>query len=484
MHAGAGDRHHRDGHPGAVLKKAARVSLAKELAILSEAESNEVLAELTPEQLESLAYDWATWARPEQLPPELGNDGMPWNTWVYLAGRGTGKTRAGAEWLRAEVCGATPLGAGRRKRFAIIGETSKDVRDVLIEGESGLLAVHPRDFRPIYKPSVATLEWPNGARATLYNGTEPDQLRGPQFDGALVDELAKYRYAQDTWDMLQFGLRLGNHPRAMVTTTPRPIKLLKDLVKDPKSAVTRGKTEDNAENLAASFLLQVRARYAGTRLGRQELDAELLEDVPGALWRRSNLDEYRVKPAGLPDMKRIVVAVDPAAKAKDSQRGENGAETGIVTCGLGVDGRGYVLDDSTTIEGPDKWGRLAVAAYDRNQADAIVAEINNGGDMVPFVIRSVRDSIKVIVVTASRGKVTRAEPVSALYEQGRVSHVGSFAALEDQMCAFTVTDADDVSLKDRTDALVWAFTELFPALVTVKKRKWADKWAGRRGWMG
>jgi phage terminase large subunit-like protein len=460
------------------------MSLARDLASLSEAESNEVLSSLSPEQLEALKYDWPTWARPEQLAPEAGNDGTPWNTWLYLAGRGTGKTRSGVEWLRAEVCGATPLAAGRRKRIAIIGETSKDVRDVLIEGESGLLAVHPPAFRPHYKPSVATLEWPNGAKATLYNGTEPDQLRGPQFDGALVDELAKYRYAQDTWDMLQFGLRLGNHPRVMVTTTPRPIKLLKDLVKDGKSAVTRGKTYDNAENLAPSFLAQVKARYAGTRLGRQELDAELLEDVPGALWRRSNLDEYRVKPAQLPDMKRIVVAVDPAAKAKESQRGDNGAETGIVTCGLGVDGRGYVLDDSTTIEGPDKWGKLTVAAYRRNEADAIVAEINNGGDMVPFVIRSVDPNIKVIVVTASRGKVTRAEPVSALYDQGRISHVGCFPQLEDQMCQFTVTDADDVTLKDRADALVWAFTELFPALVKVKKRGWKDKWAGRRGgWM-
>jgi phage terminase large subunit-like protein len=299
-----------------------------------------------------------------------------------------------------------------------------------------------------------------------------------------VDELAKYRYAQETWDMLQFGLRLGKHPRAMVTTTPRPIKLLKDIVKDAKTAVTRGKTYDNAENLAASFLAAVKAKYAGTRLGRQELDAELLEDVPGALWRRSNLDEHRTTPARIPDMRRIVVSVDPAAKAKESQRGDNGAETGIVTCGLGTDGRGYVLDDSTTIEGPDKWGRLAVAAYHRNKADAIICEINNGGDMVPFVIRSVDASIKVIVVTASRGKVTRAEPVSALYEQGRVSHVGCFAQLEDQMCAFTTTDADDVTLKDRTDALVWAFTELFPALVTVKKRAWRDKWAGRRGgWM-
>ena len=461
------------------------MSLARDLATLPEAEQNALLSELTAEQLERLAYDWPTWARPEQLAPQFGNDGTPWNTWVYLAGRGTGKTRSGVEWLRAEVTGATPLAAGLRKRIAIVGETSKDVRDVLIEGESGLLAVHPKDFRPTYEPSKARLTWPNGAAATLYNGTEPDQLRGPQFDGALVDELAKYRYARETWDMLQFGLRLGVHPRAMVTTTPRPIQVLKDILKDPKTALTRGKTYDNAENLAESFLKAVKARYAGTRLGRQELDAELLEDVPGALWRRGLLDEHRRTHKQLPDMKRIVVSIDPAAKAKENQRSEEGAETGIVTCGLGVDGRGYVLDDSTTVEGPDRWGKLAVAAYDRNSADAIVAEINNGGDMVPFVIRSVRPAVKVIVVTASRGKITRAEPISALYEQGRISHVGSFAALEDQMCAFTTTDADDKKLKDRVDALVWGMTELFPDLVKVTKRKWTDKWAGRRsGWMG
>jgi len=461
------------------------MTLAKDLAGLSEADQNEVLSGLTAEQIEELAFSWGVWARPEQLAPEVGNDGAPWNTWIYLAGRGTGKTRSGVEWLRGEVCGSTPLAVGKRKRIAIIGETSKDVRDVLIEGESGLLAVHPKAYRPHYEPSKARVTWPNGAVATLYNGTEPDQLRGPQFDGALVDELAKYRYAQDTWDMLQFGLRLGSHPRAMVTTTPRPIVLLKQLILDGKTAVTRGKTYDNAENLAASFLLAVKARYAGTRLGRQELDAELLEDVPGALWRRALFDEHRKKPAQLPDMRRVIVAVDPAAKAKANQRGEDGAETGIVVCGLGVDGRGYVLDDATTTEGPDKWGRLAIAAYDRHSADAVVAEINNGGDMVPFVIRSVRESVKVVVVTASRGKVPRAEPVSALYEQGRISHVGSFAALEDQMCAFTNTDAEDKALKDRVDALVWGFTELFPALVKVVKKKWTDKWVGRGGgtWM-
>jgi phage terminase large subunit-like protein len=460
--------------------------LAEELAGLTQDELAEVLGNLPAEYLEALQHDWPLWARPEQMPPTIGNDCTPWNTWVYLAGRGTGKTRSGVEWLRSEVCGRTPLAAGRRKRFAIIGETSKDVRDVLIEGESGLMAVHPKDFRPTYESSKARLTWPNGAIATIYNGTEPDQLRGPQFDGALVDELAKYRYAQDCWDMLQFGMRLGSHPRVMVTTTPRPIPLLKAIVKDPKTAVTRGKTWDNAENLPASYLQTLKARYEGTRLGRQEIDAEMLEDTPGALWRRSILDDKRVVPGQLPAMKRVVVAIDPAAKAKASQRTDSGAETGIVCCGLGADGRGYVLDDQTTYEGPDKWGKTAVATYQLNLADAIVCEINNGGDMVPFVIRSVAPEIKVITVTASRGKITRAEPISALYEQGKISHVGTFAALEDQMCSFTVTDAEDVQLRDRVDALVWAFTELFPQMVKkIKRQTFRDKWtpSGRGSWM-
>lgn len=465
------------------------MGLADDLALLTDAERAEVLSGLTAEQLDELFYTWSVWARPDQLAPAAGNDGTAWHTWLALAGRGWGKTRVGSEWVRGEVCGTTPLGSGRRKRIAIIGETSKDVRDVLIEGDSGLLASHPKDFRPIYQPSKGRVVWPNGAIGTLYNGTEPDQLRGPQFDGAWVDELAKYRYARESWDMLQFGLRLGDHPRAVVTTTPRPIALLKEILADAKTAVTRGRTYDNAENLAATFLAAMRAKYEGTRLGRQELEAAMLDDVPNALWRRSALDDHRKGLKDVPTMQRIVVAVDPAAKAKENQLGDEGAETGIITSGLGADGRGYVLGDDTTEKGPNDWGRLAVASYHRHQADAIVAETNQGGDMVEYVIRSIDPNIKVIKVTASRGKVTRAEPISALYEQGRISHVGSFPQLEDQMCNFTNVGIEAGKLADRVDALVWGMTQLFPALVEVKREPWKDRWGsgGRRqtgSWMG
>jgi len=463
--------------------------LADQLARLTDAERAEVLSGLTAEQLDEFYYSWTTWARPDQLAPDVGNDGTPWNVWLALAGRGWGKTRVGAEWVRGEVCGSTPLAPGKRKRIAIIGETTKDVRDVLIEGDSGLLANHPKDFRPVFKPSMNRVVWPNGAQATLYNGTEPDQLRGPQFDGAWVDELAKYRYAREAWDMLQFGLRLGDHPRAVVTTTPRPIDLLKEILADPKTAVTRGRTYDNADNLAPTFLAAIKAKYEGTRLGRQELNAELISDVPNALWRRSNLDEHRLTKKGLPDMKRIVVGVDPAAKARINQIGDEGAETGIVTVGLGVDGRGYVLADDSTEKGPADWARLAVASFHLHAADAIVAEINQGGDMVEHIIRSVDGKIPVVKVSASRGKVTRAEPISAIYEQGRVSHVGSFPTLEDQMCSFTNVGIEAGSLADRVDALVWGLSQLFNQLVRPVKSAHTDKWTqsgqGRRGtWMG
>lgn len=361
------------------------------------------------------------------------------------------------------VCGTTPQGRGRYSRIALVAETAADGRDVMVEGESGLLAVHPKDYRPAYEPSKRRLTWPNGAVATIYNGTEPDQLRGPQHDLAWVDELAKWRYAQETWDMLQFGLRLGDDPRQCVTTTPRPIPLIRTLIKDETTIVTRGSTYDNKLNLPSSFLAQIVKKYEGTRLGRQELNAEVLDDAPGALWTRAKLDETRRKKTDkLPDMQRIVVAIDPAASAGTE---EGQAETGIVVAGLGTDGRGYVLDDVSCRQTPNGWARQAVAAYDLYSADAIVAETNQGGDMVEQTIRSVRPSIPFIGVRASRGKVTRAEPVAALYEQGRVSHVGTFPQLEDQMVLFTPLGIEGDTTADRTDALVWALTELFPSMV-------------------
>jgi phage terminase large subunit-like protein len=340
----------------------------------------------------------------------------------------------------------------------------------MVEGESGLLATHPKDQRPIYEPSKRRVTWPNGAVATLFNATEPDQLRGPQHDLAWLDELAKWRYAQETFDMLQFGLRLGDKPRQCVTTTPRPTPLVRYLMKQPRWVVTKGSTYDNQANLAPSFVKQIISRYEGTRLGRQELNAEVLDDAPGALWTRAKLDETRRRKTDkLPDMQRIVVAIDPAASAgtEDGQ-----AETGIVVAGMGVDGRGYVLDDVSCRATPNAWARQAVAAYDLYSADAIVAETNQGGDMVEQTIRSVRPSIPFIGVRASRGKVTRAEPVAALYEQGRVSHVGSFPQLEDQMVLFTPLGIEGGTTADRTDALVWALTELFPSMV--HRRAWDE----------
>lgn len=415
-----------------------------------------MLAGMTPAQIAELPYEWRFWARPNQLAPE-GN----WMGWLALAGRGFGKTRAGSEWVRERVCGKTPLAAGTASRIALIAETAADGRDVIVEGDSGLLAAHPKDFRPIYEPSKRRLSWPNGATATVFNATEPDQLRGPQFDCAWSDELAKWRYAQETWDMLQFGLRLGNDPRQMVTTTPRPIPIVRQLVKNPDWVVTRGSTFDNASNLAPSFIKQITTRYQGTRLGRQELEAAILDDAPNALWQRDNLDRYRR--TEVPKLTRIVVAIDPAAKTNEAP--EDGAATGISVCGLGEDGRGYVLEDATCRKSPNAWARMAVALFDRYDADCIVGEVNQGGDMVKAVIDSVRQGLPFRAVTASRGKHIRAEPIAALYEQGRISHIGSFAELEDEMVLFETTGiVGDVS-PDRVDALVWALTELFPQIV-------------------
>lgn len=436
-------------------------SLAESLASLPEAQRKRVLSGFTEPQLAELLYDWKFWGRPSQLAP-LGD----WLTWLILSGRGFGKTRAGSEWVRSMACGRTPLNRGKACRVALVAETAADARDVIVEGESGLLAVHPRDQRPSYEPSKRRLTWPNGATATLYNATEPDQLRGPQHDLAWCDELAKWRYGQETWDMLQFGLRLGEHPRQLVTTTPRPIPLLKQIMSDPRTVVTRGATYENRVNLAPAFIDKIVKRYEGTRLGRQELKGEFLDDVPGSLWTRETIDRYRVAKDKLPDMQRVVVAIDPAASTPETARSDEIAETGIIVAALGVDGRGYVLDDLSCSLSPNGWGRRAISGYDLYSADACIVEVNQGGDMVKNTLRSVRGGVSVIEVRASRGKVTRAEPVSALYEQGKVSHVGSFAQLEDQMVLFTTAGILGETTGDRVDALVWAFTELFPSMIT------------------
>lgn len=438
-------------------------SLADHVARLPEAEREEFYKDLTEADAAALDYDWQFWGRPNQFEPVHPKLGAGWGSWLILAGRGFGKTRTGAETVRSRMCGSTPLAAGRWRHVALIAETAADARDVMVadgkEGSesSGLLPVHPPDFRPLYEPSKRRLTWPNGATGTIFNATEPDQLRGPQFDGAWCDELCKWRYAKDTWDNLQFGLRTGDAPQVLITTTPKPILLLKEIIKDPLTVMTQGSTLDNRANLAPRFLATILRKYEGTRLGRQEINAEILEDVQGAMWRRPILDALRIGLGEIPPLKRIVVAIDPATSSNDDSN-----ETGIIVAGLGEDDHGYVLDDVSGIFAPDEWAREAVSLYWTRRADRIVGEVNNGGEMIENTLRVVDPNVAYRPVWASRGKVIRAEPISALYEQGRVHHVGAFAQLEDQMCAFT-PDFDRKTAgysPDRMDALVWALTEL------------------------
>lgn len=424
------------------------------LASLPEAQRQEILDGLTDEDLEQLEYDWLFWGRPEQFAP----DGE-WSTWVIDAGRGFGKTRAGAEWVKQQVY------AGK-KRIALIAETYKDLVEVMCYGESGLVSVFPPHERPriVANPGVS-VTFHTGAIALGYNATQPAQLRGPQFDAAWCDELAKWRYAQETWDMLEFGLRLGDDPRALVTTTPRPIPIMREILSDPDTRVTRGSTFDNAGNLAPKFLRKIRRRYEGTRLGRQELHAEMLDDLPGALWTRDIIEAHRApaldkdeNPLPLPPMRRIVVAVDPSGVGEGDD--EDGDSVGILVVGKGFDNRAHVIADRTSDGGPAEWAKAAVGAYHEFKADRIVAERNFGGAMVEHTIRTADATVSYKSVTASRGKVVRAEPVSALYEQGQVSHIGAFPELEDQMCDFGPDGYIGKGSPDRVDALVWAITEL------------------------
>jgi phage terminase large subunit-like protein len=397
----------------------------------------------TPGWASALRWNWRNHARAEQLAPD-----WPWQIWLILAGRGWGKTRTGAETVRQWV-------KDGYRRIALVGSTAADVRDVMIEGDSGLLNISPRHERPEYLASSRKLVWPNGAYALLFSAEEPDRLRGPQHDAAWADELAAWKYPE-AYDMLMFGLRLGTNPRAIVTTTPRPTTVVRELLKgEGKSvAVTRGSTFDNAVNLASTFLDKIVTKYEGTRLGRQELYAEVLDDVPGALWNRTIIEQVRVHPV----LDRIVVAIDPAVTSA-----ETSDETGLVIAGRAqVNGipHGYVLADLTLKASPDTWAKKACQAYHSYHADRIVAEVNNGGDLVETTLRMVDRNVAYKSVHASRGKRVRAEPVAALYEQGRVHHVGAHPLLEDQMCLFNPEDPAAMGSPDRVDALVWALTEL------------------------
>ena len=397
---------------------------------------------------------WDIWGRGDQLPPLLAASGAPWRTWLILGGRGAGKTRAGAEWVKAQALGLAPLADGPVERIALVGETRHEVRSVMIEGVSGLLRLHGPLDRPVFEPSKQQLVWPNGAIAQIFSAEDPDGLRGPQFAAAWCDELAKWRHAEETWDMLQLGLRLGTSPRQVVTTTPRPVPILKRLLADDGTVTTRSRTADNAKYLAPSFVAEITRRYAGTVLGRQELDGELIDEVSGALWRRDWIEQHRL--ASAPPLHRIVVAVDPPVTATTTSDA-----CGLVVAGLGPDGRAYVLADRTVQgRGPHVWARAAVAAYRDFQADRIVAEGNQGGDLVESVIRQVDPAVPIRLVRATRGKWVRAEPVAALYAEGRVAHVGRHDALEAQMLAFAADGLAQGRSPDRLDALVWALTDL------------------------
>jgi phage terminase large subunit-like protein len=412
------------------------------------------LDSLSPGALLALPYVFEFWALEHQLPP-AGN----WRTWVIMGGRGAGKTRAGSEWVRSEVEGSRPCDPGRSRRVALVGETIDQVREVMVFGDSGILACSPPDRRPTWEASRKRLVWPNGAVAQVFSAHEPESLRGPQFDAAWVDELAKWKKAEDAWDMLQFGLRLGQTPRQVVTTTPRNVGVLKRILDNPSTVVTHAPTEANRAYLAQSFLEEVRARYAGTRLGRQELDGVLLEDAEGAMWTMSMLASLQVERA--PELDRIVVAVDPPVSGNEASDSCGIVVVGARLTGSPQDWSAVVLEDAT-VQGtsPRGWAEAALAAMARHGADRLVAEVNQGGDLVETVVRQVDPLVPFRAVRASRGKAARAEPVAALYEQGRVRHVRGLGTLEEQMCQMTVRGYEGRGSPDRVDALVWALQEL------------------------
>lgn len=415
-------------------------SLAEQFLALSLEERKARIASLTDREPAAIIYNWDFWARPSQkLPPG------DWRVWLIRAGRGFGKSRVGAETIRIW-----------QRNFPIvnlIGATADDARHIMDEGESGILAVCPPQERPQYQGSKRQLLWPNGVKSLIFTADEPDRLRGKQHYKLWCDELASWRYPDEAWNQAMLGLRLGFSPQAVVTTTPKPLKLIKELRAAPTTFETHGTSYENRVNLAPAFLGQIISKYEGTRLGRQELNAELLEDNLGALWHHDQIEKLRVEKA--PDLNRIVIGVDPAVRS-----GENSAETGIAVAGRGREWppHFYVLSDLSLRGSPDSWAERAVHAYRTHRADRLVGEMNNGGDLVEAVLRTKDLLFAYKGVHASRGKLTRAEPVAALYEQGRVHHVGTFGTLEDQMCDFDPNAAQ--KSPDRMDALVWALWEL------------------------
>lgn len=386
------------------------------------------------------------WARPEQCWPE-----GDWSTWLINAGRAWGKTFTGSShthrWARESP----------GERGALIARTAADARDTMVEGISGIIRTASPFFAPVYEPSKRRITWPNGAAVTIFTAEEPDLLRGPEVSFYWADELASWRYLHSTWDNLQMALRGGAHPRGIVTTTPRPLQFYRELMEDPSTVVTGGSTYENERNLPPAYLKRLRRKYEGTSLGRQELHAEVLNEAEGALWKRSDIEDHRLTEAPR-DLDRIVVAADPSVTSREGES----AECGIVVVGAkyppGRPSHFYVLQDRSAVLKPLSWATRICAAYDEFGADRVIGEANNGGDLVEYTIRTVKRDVSYRSVNASRGKRTRAEPVAALYEQGRVHHVGGFTALEDQMCTWDAMAGSDSP--DRMDALVWGITEL------------------------
>jgi phage terminase large subunit-like protein len=420
------------------------ISLAEKIAKLPPHLREYVLEGISEAEFEAIGADWNFWARPEQLPPP-GN----WTTWLILAGRGFGKTRSGAEWVRSKV------ERGDAGRIALVGRSAADVRDIQVEGESGLIATASPHFRPKYLSSKRRVEWPNGAYALMFSSEEPDGLRGLQHDLAWSDELASWKYIDDTWSNLQLGLRLGANPQNLVSTTPKPVKRIRLLVNRAKLVgsnivVTKGSSYANRANLSPAFFEEIVSEYEGTRLGQQELYAEILDDVPGALWRRWMFEPgRRIRPM---DLRRVVVAIDPAVST-----GEGSAQTGIIVVGEDTLQRYFALADRTLRGTPNEWANAAIDAYHEFEADRVIGEVNNGGDMVEAVVKNIDENIPFKSVRATRGKMLRAEPIATLYEKGRGFHPYPLVDLEDQLCNWE--HGSDI-LVDRLDALVWGMTYL------------------------
>lgn len=441
----------------------------EEIALLPEKDQREALRTIAPfidEDPSRLRYYWPIWARPSQLPPK-----GPWFTWMIRKGRGAGKTRTGAEYvIQRARDGYGPI--------ALIGQTKADVRDTMVElGESSIMKVAPPDFMPIFEPSKRRLTFPNGVTATIFSGDEPDQLRGPQHATIWSDELAKWKYPEEAYSNAVLGLRISNDPKHLITTTPRPIPIMRDIIRDPSTVDVTGSTFENISNLSPVFIRQIMSLYEGTRLGLQEIYGLILEDTDGALWTASNLEENRVRV--VPELVRVAIGVDPKASA------EANSETGIVVVGIDHRRHGYVIADYSLNGRPSDWAGAIVKAFNIHKADVIIAEVNNGGDMVEHTIRTVRDEedrpigahLPIYKVHASRGKRTRAEPISSMYEQGRIHHVGKLAKLEDQLTTWV---PDESPSPDRIDAMVWGFSALLIPQVKTKSRKRKRSVSSRR----